>query len=159
MKNLLKLSFLLIPVLLVTSSCLKNNNDNVTPVNIFIGKYSGKFSVLKIRSLNPKRVDTVKTESIDLQLTDQGYTVTPGVTAFHSASNGAYLIYNGGSIEFADKNVTDTTGKVRLNGIYGYSASALSGNQNVVDSLIMGTPLQYIGRDSIQYFYQLKKAN
>lgn len=159
MKNLFKLSFMLIPFVLITSSCLKNNNDNVTPVNIFIGKYSGKFSVLKIKSFSPRKVDTVKRERIEFQLTDQGYTVTPGATGFHSASNGAYLIYTGGRIEFADKNVTDTTGKMRLNGVYGYAASALSGNQNMVDSLVIFTPQEYIGKDSVISYYQLKKAN
>ncbi|TWR27731.1 hypothetical protein FPZ42_00525 [Mucilaginibacter achroorhodeus] len=146
----------LIPVLLgvaLTSSCLKGNDQPVTPNPE--GAFSGEFRLIS-RKPGQTKIDTAKCNiSLSLTQATASYSVGGDTSKIHAASKGLYGI-NGQGIGFADKSVPATlattnapiiNGKAHLHGTYlfVYNGSVLQ--------------MKTIIGDSLAFEYDLKKIN
>lgn len=115
--NVMAVGALLIGVL--STGCLKNNDNNVTPLADLTGTFRGSFYKLKKKSTGTG-FDTAKKIPVTLRLkADSGYTLRTDSTQVHKNSNGNFA-YDYSAIRFTDKTYTDTSKSNHLVGIYAY---------------------------------------
>jgi hypothetical protein len=144
--NIMKkqLLFTLISLGVLTTGCLKQNNDT-TPVVQPQGKFSGTFYRIH-KAPTVAKFDTIKL-SMQIELLSNTFKIT-GDTTKHAGSFGNFD-YNQSQIQWIDATVpagssTVKLPKYHLNGIYNYSYN--------------GTALKFEAyNDTLKYFYDLKK--
>ncbi|MCD8740283.1 hypothetical protein LT679_06680 [Mucilaginibacter roseus] len=115
--NVMAVGALLIGVL--STGCLKNNNDDVTPLAELTGNFKGSYYILK-RKTNGTGFDTAKKIPVTLRLkADSGYTLRTDSVKVHANSNGNFA-YDYSYIRFTDKTYSDTSKRSHLVGTYAY---------------------------------------
>jgi hypothetical protein len=122
----LKLNYLfpLLMLLIILVGCVKNN---VPPVVLPTGTFTGTFTRIHLNPVNNK-LDTIKANLTLTLSAATGFAVT-GDTTRHAGSHGSYAV-DGQNIAFSDAtlpaNSTTIPAKIHLNGLYGYNYSSPS---------------------------------
>ncbi|MBE9585063.1 hypothetical protein IM792_11435 [Mucilaginibacter sp. JRF] len=115
--NVMVVGALLVSIL--GTGCLKNNNNDVTPLPELTGNFKGSYYILKRRT-NGTGFDTAKKIPVSLRLkADSGYTLRTDSTLVHANSNGNFA-YDYSYIKFTDKTYSDTSKRKHLVDIYAY---------------------------------------
>ncbi len=113
--------YYLLPLLLVISAgCLKTP-ESTLPLSGPAGNFAGQFRLLH-RSSARNKFDTLKTSLVlNLNLTNNSYSVTGDTAVLHAGSSGNFTI-SSPYINFTDKTYPKSgiPAKTHLNGIYQY---------------------------------------